>query len=327
MKKLDSQTILITGGAGYIGSFISLFFKKKYKIIVIDDLSLGKKTQIRAHKFYKFNLNNVKKLNDCFKKNNIDIIFHLAAYSNLRSSRTNKKIFYLNNFIATKNIVNAAIKYKVNKFIFSSTASVYGNNQKNIAFKENDICKPISIYGKTKLDAENYIKKKSSKFFRCIIFRFFNVAGANFKERLGETKSPPEHFIPLITQAILKKKYIKIFNKFNTKDGTGYRDYIHVKDIIYAFNKALKFLKIMNKNFEIFNLGCNKAISTLSIAKYLSKTYNKKILINYEKKKEGEPDVLFSSIKKAKKKLVWRPSNHIKKILKDSFLWEKKNVN
>lgn len=327
MKKLSKQKILITGGAGYIGSFISLYFKKKYKIIVIDDLSIGKKTQVRAHKFYKFNLNNVKKLNNCFIKNKINTIFHLAAYSNLRLSKRNKKIFYLNNFQATKNIVDAAIKYNVNKFIFSSTASVYGNNKRNIAFKENDICKPISIYGKSKLDAENYIKKKSSKFFRCIIFRFFNVAGANFKEKLGETKNPPEHFIPLITQAILKKKHIKIFNKFNTKDGTGYRDYIHVNDIIYAFDKALKFLKMMNKNFEIFNLGCNKAISTLSIAKYLSKTYNNKILINYENKKEGEPDILFSSINKAKKKLGWKPRNDMKKILKDTFLWEKKNVN
>jgi len=327
MKKLDKQTILITGGAGYIGSFISLYFKRKYKIIVIDDLSLGKKTQIRAHKFYKFNLNNDKKLNDCFKKNSIDIIFHLAAYSNLRSSKTNKKIFYLNNFIATKNIVNAAIKYKVNKFIFSSTASVYGNNNKNIAFKESFICKPISIYGKTKLDSENYIKKKSNKFFRCVIFRFFNVAGADFKERLGETKSPPEHFIPLIIQAILKSRPIKIFNKFNTEDGTGLRDYIHVNDIVDAFDKALKFFKIMNKNLEIFNLGCNRAISTLDIAKYLSKMKKKKIYINYKKKKEGEPNILFSSIKKTQKTLSWRPKNDIKKILKDSFLWEKVNVN
>jgi UDP-glucose 4-epimerase len=326
MKKLDKQTILITGGAGYIGSFISLYFKKKYKIIVIDDLSLGKKTQIRAHKFYKFNLNNAKKLNDCFKKNYIDIIFHLAAYSNLRSSKRNKKIFYLNNFNATKNIVNAAIKYKVNKFIFSSTASVYGNNNKNLAFREGSMCKPISIYGKTKLDSENYIKKKANKFFRCIIFRFFNVAGADFKKRLGETKNPPEHFIPLIIQAMLNYRHIKIFNKFNTEDGTGLRDYIHVNDIVDAFDKVLKYFKIMKKNFEIFNLGCNKAISTLSIAKYLSKTYNKKIIINYEKKKEGEPDILFSSIKKAQKILDWRPRNNIKKILKDSFLWEKKNV-
>jgi len=326
MKKLDKQTILITGGAGYIGSFISLFFKKKYKIIVIDDLSLGKKTQIRAHKFYKFNLNNVKKLNDCLKKNNIDIIFHLAAYSNLRLSRTNKKIFYLNNFIATRNIVNAAIKYKVNKFIFSSTASVYGNNSKNIAFKESSICKPISIYGKTKLNSENYIKKKSNKFFRCVIFRFFNVAGADFKKRLGETKSPPEHFIPLIIQAMLKLGPIKIFNKFNTEDGTGLRDYIHVNDIVDAFDKALKYFKIMNKNFEIFNLGCNRAISTLDIAKYLSKIHKKKIQITYEIKKDGEPDILFSSIKKVQKILNWQPRNDIKKILKDSFLWEKINV-
>jgi UDP-glucose 4-epimerase len=327
MKKLDKQTILITGGAGFIGSFISLYFKRKYKIIVIDDLSLGKKTQIRAHKFYKFNLNNDKKLNDFFKKNSIDIIFHLAAYSNLRSSKKNKKIFYLNNFIATKNIVNAAIKYKVNKFIFSSTASVYGNNNKNIAFKESFRCQPISIYGKTKLDSENYIKKKSNKFFRCVIFRFFNVAGADFKKRLGETKSPPEHFIPLIIQAILKLRPIKIFNKFNTEDGTGLRDYIHVNDIVDAFDKALKYFKTMNKNLEIFNLGCSKAISTLDVAKYLSKIHKKKINITYEIKKEGEPNILFSSIKKAKKTLSWRPRNDIKKILKDSFLWEKINVN
>jgi UDP-glucose 4-epimerase len=320
MKKHTKKTILITGGAGYIGSFLVNFFKKKFKIFIIDDLSLGKKIQIRSSNFFKFNLCHKEKIDSFFKKNSIDIVFHLAGHSNLRLSNKQKKKFYLNNYIATKNIVNASIKYNVKKFIFSSTASVYGN--RNITFTENSACRPISIYGKSKLNAENYIKKKSKKNFSCIIFRFFNVAGASIKERLGERKNPPEHFIPIITKSLISSNKITLFNGFKTEDGTGIRDYVHVSDIIQAFKRALNYFPKMKKKYEVFNLGSNSSISSLKILIKLFKFYNKKVPIFFKKKGYGEPDKLLSSIVKAKKILNWKPKKNINKILKDSVSWE-----
>lgn len=321
MKKHTKETILITGGAGYIGSFLVNFFKKKFKIFIIDDLSLGKKIQIRSSNFYKFNLCNKGKLDSFFKKNTVNIIFHLAGHSNLRLSNKQKKKFYLNNYIATKNIVNASLKYKVKKFIFSSTASVYGN--RNIKFTENSACRPISIYGKSKLKAENYIKKKINKNFSCIIFRFFNVAGASMKEGLGERKNPPEHFIPIIAKSLISSNIITLFNGFKTEDGTGFRDYIHVVDIVNAFKKAVNYFPRMKKKYEIFNLGSNISVSSLNILTKLFKLYNKKVPIFFKKKNYGEPDKLLSSIVKAKKILNWKPKHNINKILKDAVLWEK----
>ena len=320
MKKHTKETILITGGAGYIGSFLANCFKKKFQIIVIDDLSIGKKIQIRASKFYKFNLCNKKKIDIFFKKNNFYIIFHLAGHSNLRLSSKQKKKFFLNNYIATKNIVNASLKYKVKKFIFSSTASVYGN--RNNMFTENTVCRPISNYGKSKLKAENYIQKRINKNFSCIIFRFFNVAGASMKERLGERKNPPEHFIPIIARSLISSNKITIFNGFKTKDGTGIRDYIHITDIVNAFKKALNYFPKMKKKCEVFNLGTNTSISSLNILIRLFKLYNKKVAIFFKKKSYGEPDKLLSSIVKAKKILNWKPTRNINQILKDALLWE-----
>jgi UDP-glucose 4-epimerase len=241
MRKLIKKNILITGGAGFIGSVLTQLLKKKYNIYVIDDLSIGNKNQVRVKNFYRFNLNNKKKLNLFFRKRDINFVIHLAAHSNLRKSDNNPKKFYYNNYQATKNIIDCCIKYRISKFIFSSTASVYGSTKK-FPILEKYQKSPISIYGKTKLKAENYIISKSKKNYNYVIFRFFNVAGALIQKKLGETKNPPEHFIPIAIKRILNDKNVNIFNKFNTEDGSGVRDYIHVSDVAAAHKKAIIFL-------------------------------------------------------------------------------------
>ena len=322
MKKYH-KNILVTGGAGYIGSCLITFLKKKFNVYVVDNLSIGKKSQIKSKFFYKINLSNRTELDKFLKQKKFDAVIHLAAHSNLRKSIKNPKLFYKNNFIATKNLIDLMIKYKIKKIIFSSTASVYGEPKK-VPIYETNKCLPISIYGKTKLLSENYIKKKSKYNFKYIIFRYFNVAGSIYKSNLGETKNPPEHLIPIIFKKVLENKRFNIFNKFRTKDGTGIRDYLHVIDVCIAHIKGLKYLN--NNQSEIFNLGSKKGLSTLSIVKKIQKLINKKISINFKPKKRGEPDILISDANKARKKLKWKTSLSFNKILKDSFEWEKKLV-
>ncbi|MDC0216479.1 UDP-glucose 4-epimerase GalE, partial [Candidatus Pelagibacter sp.] len=310
MKKLINQNVLITGGAGFIGSCLVFFLKKKYKLFVIDDLSIGKKSQVKTKNFYRFSLLNKKKLNFFFKKNKINLVIHLAAHSNLRLSEANPKIFFENNYIATKNLIDSMLANNVKNIIFSSTASVYGS-PKVIPISEKQRCKPISVYGKTKLKAEKYIIKNSKKNFKYVIFRFFNVAGSFHKEKLGETKHPPEHFIPISVSKVLQNKTINIFNKFQTKDGTGIRDYIHIYDICIAHIKAIKYLSLKKNNKSvILNLGSKKGVSAIEIIKKLSKLMQRKIKFNFKKKKIGEPNILISSSEKSKKFLGWSPKKN-----------------
>ena len=320
MKKLIKKNILITGGAGFIGSIVTLILKKIYNVYVIDDLSLGLKKQVRVDNFYKLSLNNKKKLNFFFKKNKIYFVIHLAAYSNLRNSEKNSVMFYKNNYQATKNLIDCCIKYKIKKFIFSSTASVYGSPKK-LPITEKTKTRPISVYGKTKLKAENYIISNSKKNYNYIIFRFFNVAGGINKYELGETKNPPEHFIPIAIQRILNGKKVNIFNGFNTKDGSGVRDYIHVKDVAEAIKKALLFLEKTQRSL-ILNLGSKKSISTIEILSLLKKILKRKIYVKYLPKNNSEPDILLSTYKRAENILKWKPKKNILNILRDALDWE-----
>lgn len=320
----EKINILVTGGAGYIGSIFCSHLRRKYKntfkIYVIDNLSSGKKKYLKCDKFFKIDLKNNSKLNNFFKRNRVNIVVHLAGYTNLRDK--NLKKFYLNNFLVTKNLVDNIIKFNIKTLIFSSTASVYGNPKKT-PITENSKTQPISHYGKSKLKAENYIKKFSLGNFKSIIFRFFNASGANTLHKIGEDKNPPEHLIPIILKGYIKKKEVTIFNNFKTSDGTGVRDYIHVEDIVLALIKAVNYSIYMKKKYIVLNLGSGKGVSSLSIIKKLKTILKKKIDYSFSTKRIGEPDTLLSSIKKARREIGWLPKKNINQILKDALLWER----
>jgi UDP-glucose 4-epimerase len=320
----EKINILVTGGAGYVGSILCSHLKRKYKntfkVYVIDNLSSGKKKYLKCDKFFKIDLKNNSKLNNFFKRNRVDTVVHLAGYTNLRDK--NLKKFYVNNFLATKNLVDNIIKFNIETLIFSSTASVYGNPTK-IPIAENSKTQPISHYGKSKLKAENYIKKFSLGNFKSIIFRFFNASGANTLHKIGEDKNPPEHLIPIILNGFIKKKEVTIFNNFKTSDGTGVRDYIHVEDIVMALIKAVNYSINMKKKYIVLNLGSGKGVSSLSIIKKLETLLKKKINYLFSTKRIGEPDILLSSIKKVRREIDWLPKKNINKILKDAVFWEK----
>jgi len=257
-----------------------------------------------------------------------DTIINLAAKSTVNENIL-KKEYYSNNVLATKNLVYVMNKLKIKKLIFSSTAAVYHKNSNKI--KENYKLKPISKYGKSKLEAELIIKK--NKNIKHVILRFFNVASSISKPIIGEFHNPETHLIPISVSNALKNKTINIFgDDYLTKDGTCIRDYIHIKDICLAIKNSKNYLKNKRLQSLTFNIGNGKGISNKQILSNLKNILKKNLKIQYLKKRSGDQPILVCNINRAKKLIKWQPVNsRTKKILKDEIKWAnlliKKNVN
>jgi UDP-glucose 4-epimerase len=315
--------IIITGSSGYIGTCCYEYLKNKFEVYGIDKI---RPFLLKQKKFFLCNLNNYIKLNFIISNIRPDLIIHLAGQSTIDGIK-NKRSYEINNFNATRKLVKICQKENVKYFIFSSTAAVY-KSDKNI-LKEKSQLGPDNIYGTTKLKCEKFIKKKFKKSStNYIIFRFFNVCSSLYKLKVGEYHKPETHFIPIIVQKDLKTEKIQIYgNNYKTNDGTCIRDYIHIKDLLIAFVKAISFLKKNNKS-EVINLGTGKGYSNLEILKSLK---NKNNFI-FVKKRKGDKEKLVCSNEKAKKLLNWLPKySNLKKIINDEHNWlkflKKKKIN
>ena len=242
MKKKKIENILITGGAGYIGSHVAKQLEKHYKIYIIDNLSNGyKKLIIKNSKFLKGDIRNFNLVSNFLKKNNIDTVIHCAGLLNVEESMKKKNLYIENNINGTKLLLEAMKKNKIKNLIFSSTCSVYGKVKSSVS--EKNKTKPISNYGKTKLKCENLIKQFYNKGYikNCAILRFFNVAGSNYKSNLGQIKDNGQLIKNLCLTKKKKQKNFFIYgNNYITKDGTCVRDYIHVMDLAGIHSEILK---------------------------------------------------------------------------------------
>lgn len=298
--------ILVTGGAGYIGSQIcKLLGKDKNEVIVFDNLSTGKKKYTKYGSFIYGDLRRKKDIDNAFKKNKIKSVIHLAASSLVGESQKKMDEYYDNNVVGTINLLECIVKYKIKNLIFSSTCAVYGSKSKKI--KEDNILNPINVYGETKKICEEMIQTFSDAYnFNYVILRYFNAAGADLDLSLGEDRDNETHLIPLMFKSIKNKKPIKIFgNDYATNDKTCVRDYIHVLDIAEAHIKSLSFL-ISKKQSHIFNLGTGKGLSVLDIINSTSKVINKKIKYKYFDRRKGDPDYLVANSKKIEKLLNFK---------------------
>jgi len=317
--------ILITGGAGYIGrQIINLIDKKKFNIVVVDNLNTTKKNYLpRNIKVEKINILNKKKLEKLFSIYNFDGVIHLAAKCVVSESQKYPDIYYETNIIGTKNIIRYSKKFKVKHFIFSSSCSIYGNSDGIV--KENNKKKPVSYYGKTKLIGENLIKRsfKNTK-IKFVILRYFNVVGADLKNKIGEIGDKDRLFNNISKKIINKNFKINIYgNDYKTKDGTCIRDYMHVYDLAKIHLICLKKFKHIKKSLEL-NCSYGKGYSVLDIVKSFEKIAKRKINLIYKERRNGDTEKVIASNEKLNQFIKWKPKfNKLDSMVSTTFLWNK----
>ncbi len=321
-----TKKILITGGAGYIGSHIAeVLIKNKKKVFIIDNLSTGYRKLInKKAKFFKLDIRQNKKIADIIKKNKIDSVIHLAANLIIGEGEKYPKKYYKNNVTRTNDLLKACKNTTIKNFIFSSTAAVYKDGQHKV--NEKSLIKPKSIYGKTKIKAEKIIKSfcKKNKINYCIL-RYFNIAGASQSGKIGLINKS-DHLFKNFSREIMKKKPIlKIYgSNYNTKDGSCVRDFIHVSDIAEIHHKVLEKINKLRKS-KILNCGYNKGISVLEVANEFKKQTSKKVRIIITNRRKGDLVKIIASNVQLMKFINWRPKfNSLRKIVKSCLNWEKK---
>lgn len=331
--------ILVTGGAGYVGSHCVLaLLEKEYEVIIFDNLSTGHIETINTLKkygklsFIKGDLLNESDLNQLFLSNKIDAVIHFAALSQVGESVINPIKYYRNNVVGTLNLLDAMINNDVKQIVFSSTAATYGE-PKYIPIDENHPQEPINPYGQTKLMIEHIMDDYDKAYgLKSVRLRYFNVAGADAKTRIGERHNPETHLIPnILKSAFENAKTFEIYGSdYNTKDGTCVRDYINVEDLVQAHLLALEYLKNGGcTNF--FNLGTKEGNTVKEVFNLCEKITKQKIPVTIKSKREGDPAKLVADTSKVKKILGWLPTKTLENNIKSAYQWEcklqKENIN
>ena len=320
------KKIIITGGCGYIGSFVcNKFLKKNFKVFVVDNNSKGNVSINHKNiNYFNFNFGSKNKIINLINNHKIENFIHLAAFIDSAESVTKPEIYMKNNFELTKKILIELSATTIRRFLFASTAAIYGSsNRKKISEKSPKA--PKSPYGISKLKSEIIIEKilKNTK-INYTILRLFNVAGANPEFKLGPYNSKYNH----IFNKLIRNNKFKIYGtNYNTFDGTTVRDYVHPEDVSNSFYKSYQFMLKNNKN-EIFNCGSGKAFSVKNILDNFVKFIDYKIKIFNEKRRPGDPSYILSNNKKIKKKLkIEFKKSNIENIILGLISWKKLNIN
>lgn len=303
------MSILVCGGAGYIGSHtVYELIKQGYQVVVIDNLQTGHKEVVHSEAiFYQGDMRDAKFLDEVFSKEKIDAVIHFAANSLVGESMTDPYKYYENNVYGTLKLLEAMRNHNVKRIVFSSTAAVYGE-PKNIPILETDPTEPTNAYGETKLAMEKMFKWfDKAHGIKYISLRYFNVAGADISGEIGEDHNPETHLIPLVLQVPLnKREYISIYgDDYDTPDGTCIRDYIHVTDLANAHILALERL-LNGSDSDVFNLGNGQGFSVKEIIEAARKVTGHPIPAKVVARRPGDPARLVASNKKAIEVLGWK---------------------
>ncbi len=323
--------VIVTGGAGYIGSHaVQRLLDKEYKVVVIDNLCTGWKSLISPFvKHYNVDINDYSKLKTVFEKEKDAVaIFHFAALISVNESVEQPLEYFETNVLGTINLLKLANEFNIKKFIFSSTAAVYGEGQGSKAMKEDDCLMPINPYGDSKLAAERIIKAMAHKHkFNYVIFRYFNVSGMlNGMKALNdkEREISGTHLIPLINMYALgiNKKFAIYGSDYKTKDGSCVRDYIHVVDLVDAHILGLEWSMKTNKS-DIFNLGTKTGYSVKEVVEQTKKVINKNFEVDTLGRRAGDPGVLVADNEKASKILKWKPKHSLSDMIESDYLFRK----
>lgn len=321
------KNILVTGGAGYIGSHAVVeLLDSGYNVIVLDNLENGYIELVdRRAKFYRGDIRDISSFENIFKENEIDAVMNFAGYIKVGESVLNPNKYYLNNTYGVMNIVEVMKKYNVKNIIFSSTAAVYGEVKCDGTVYEDYPTNPINPYGASKLMAERVIVDAAKAYgINYSIFRYFNVGGAHEKYHIGQKGEGVTALIPIILQVAKgEREKLSIYgDDYLTKDGTGIRDYIHVVDLVRAHIAALP---ILDRNISgVYNLGNGNGFSVLEMLNAAKKVTNIDIKSEVIERRAGDPASVVASSEKAREVLGWKPEYvDVEKIIETAWIWYK----
>ena len=319
--------VLVTGGAGYIGSHaVKVLLDKGYEVVVVDNLETGHKEAVDPKaKLYIGDIADGKFMDKVFTENEIKGVIHFAAYSLVGESMINPHKYYENNVSKTNHLLDAMVRNKVLNIVFSSTAATYGEPEKT-PILETDKQVPTNVYGQTKLAMEQMISWYGKIHgLNNVALRYFNVAGALHDGSIGEAHNPETHLIPIILQvANNKRETLSVYgDDYATKDGTCIRDYIHILDLCDAHVLALEYLLNGNPS-DVFNLGSGEGFTVYEMVEAARKVTGHSIPLRVAPRRAGDPAILIASSSKARKVLGWNPSReNIELMIKDAWTWEK----
>ncbi|TAE59220.1 MAG: UDP-glucose 4-epimerase GalE [Nostocales cyanobacterium] len=327
---LQKSTILVTGGAGYIGSHAVLaLLQAGYEVIILDNLVYGHRDLVETVlqvELIEGDIENRPLLDQIFNSHKIEAVMHFSAYTYVGESVTNPDKYYRNNVLGTLTLLEAMLDAGIKKFVFSSTCATYGIPQ-FIPLTEDHPQNPISPYGMTKLMVEQILADFDIAYgLKSVCFRYFNAAGANPNGLLGEDHNPESHLIPLVLQTALgQREYISVFGTdYPTPDGTCIRDYIHVSDLADAHVLGLEYL-LQGGNSEVFNLGNGNGFSVNEVITAAQEVTGINIPVKQCDRRPGDSPILIGSSDKAKNILNWQPKYPgIQEIVAHAWQWHQK---
>ena len=320
------MNILVTGGAGYIGSHVlKALLKEGHEVVTFDNLQKGHREAVTGGKFVEGDLSDQKLLEQVMQENKIEGVIHLAADSLVGESMENPAKYYRNNFANGINLLEAMVKNDVNNIVFSSTAAVYGEPDQ-IPIKEDNQTEPTNTYGESKLFFEKALKRYDDIHgINFVSLRYFNAAGADPEAEIGEAHDPETHLIPIVLQTALGiRDKIYIFgDDYPTRDGSCIRDYIHVNDLAAAHVLAVEALAD-GKDSSIYNLGNGEGYSVKEVIDTVKEVTGRDFEVEISDRRAGDPAVLIASSDKIQKELNWQPEYpELEKIISTAWQWHK----
>lgn len=325
------MSILVCGGAGYIGSHtVYKLIEQGKDVVIVDNLQSGHMDAVHPKaKFYKGDIRDPEILDNIFTENNIECVVHFAANSLVGESMVKPLLYFNNNVYGMQILLESMVKHNIKNIVFSSTAAVYGEPKRIPILEDDDTC-PTNTYGETKLTMEKMMKWCNKAYgINYVALRYFNAAGSLGDGTIGEDHNPETHLIPLILQVPLKKREaITVFGTdYNTPDGTCLRDYIHVLDLADAHIKAVEYLKAGNES-NVFNLGNGVGFSVKEMIKAAEEVTNQEINVILGDRRAGDPAQLIASSEKARTVLGWTPKyTDVKQIINDAWAFHTAHPN
>lgn len=323
------MNVLITGGAGYIGSHCSRYFLEKgVDVTILDDLSEGHREAVKGGALVVGDCGDGALLDRLFSEKSYDAVVHFAAFTSVGESVAEPRKYFHNNVENMLTLLNAAVDHRIGYFVFSSSAAVFGEPV-SLPIREDHVLDPINPYGETKMIGERMLADYERAYgLHSCSFRYFNAAGDSEDSSIGESHHPETHLIPLVIQAALgKRPPLTVFGTdYDTRDGSCIRDYVHVEDLASAHYLGLRYIMEHNVS-EQFNLGSETGFTVLEIIRAFEKVTGIAVPHTLGARRAGDPAMLVAGNEKAKRLLGWEPAkSDLETILTDAYHWEMKRT-